>query len=63
MSTDNLRSSIVRRSARGAKEVTVSHQVGKAKIGNFDVQIRIQQKILRFKIAMHNLLEMAILDT
>mmetsp|Transcript_26940 Transcript_26940/g.75743 ORF Transcript_26940/g.75743 Transcript_26940/m.75743 type:complete len:310 (-) Transcript_26940:208-1137(-) len=63
MPADDLGRSIVGRPAGCPQKVPVPHQVGKAKVGNFDVQIGIQQEILRLQVAMGNLLEVAVLDS
>lgn len=63
MPANDFWSGIIRTSAAGSEKVPVSHEVAETEIGNFDIEIGIQQEVLRLEIAMNDFLKMAIFDT
>jgi hypothetical protein len=60
-SQNNLRAGVVRRAARRVQERIALHQLCHAKVGDLDLVVGIQQKVLWLQVAVADAVQMAVL--
>lgn len=59
---DDLGCGIVGAAAARAQKLAVHHHVAQAKVGDLDVQVRIEQQVLRLQVAVHHHVPVTVVD-
>jgi hypothetical protein len=59
---DHFRRGVVGRAARRAQEFAVQEDIGEAKVSHLEVIVAVQQQVLGLEIAVHDTVEVAVLD-
>ena len=60
LARDDLGGGVVGAAAAGAKKLPVQHHVGEAKVGDLDVEVLVEEEVLRLEVAVHHVVAVAV---